>query len=283
MQYIRLNNEVEMPILGYGVFQITEEKQCESCVNDALEAGYRLIDTAAAYGNEEAVGKAICHSGIPRRELFVTSKLWIQDAGFESTRRAFDTSMKKLGLDYLDMYLIHQPFGDYYGAWRAMEQLYKEGVIKAIGVCNFTPERVVDLCMNHEISPAVNQIEIHPFYQQREAIRVMQTYGIIPQAWGPLSEGQKDIFNNRILKKIAKKYDKSVAQVILRWHFQRGVATIPKTVHAERMKENLNIWDFALNDADMAEIQKMDIGHSEIIDHHCFCTARQLNSLKIHE
>ena len=283
MQYIRLNNEVEMPILGYGVFQITEEKQCESCVSDALEAGYRLIDTAAAYGNEEAVGKAIRHSGIPRSELFVTSKLWIQDAGFESTRRAFDTSLKKLGLDYLDMYLIHQPFGDYYGAWRAMEQLYKEGVIKAIGVCNFTPERVVDLCMNHEIYPAVNQIEIHPFYQQREAIRVMQTYGIIPQAWGPLSEGQKDIFNNRILKKIAKKYDKSVAQVILRWHFQRGVATIPKTVHAERMKENLNIWDFALNDADMAEIQKMDIGHSEIIDHHCFCTARQLNSLKIHE
>lgn len=283
MQYIRLNNEVEMPILGYGVFQITEEKQCESCVSDALEAGYRLIDTAAAYGNEEAVGKAICHSSIPRSELFVTSKLWIQDAGFESTRRAFDTSLKKLGLDYLDMYLIHQPFGDYYGAWRAMEQLYKEGVIKAIGVCNFTPERVVDLCMNHEIYPAVNQIEIHPFYQQREAIRVMQTYGIIPQAWGPLSEGQKDIFNNRILKKIAKKYDKSVAQVILRWHFQRGVATIPKTVHAERMKENLNIWDFALNDADMAEIQKMDIGHSEIIDHHCFCTARQLNSLKIHE
>ncbi len=283
MQYIRLNNEVEMPILGYGVFQITEEKQCESCVSDALEAGYRLIDTAAAYGNEEAVGNAISYCGIPRNELFVTSKLWIQDAGFESTRRAFDTSLKKLGLDYLDMYLIHQPFGDYYGAWRAMEQLYKEGVIKAIGVCNFTPERIVDLCMNHEIPPAVNQIEIHPFYQQREALRVMQTYGIVPQAWGPLSEGQKDIFNNRILKKIAKKYDKSVAQVILRWHFQREIATIPKTVHAERMKENLNIWNFALNDADMAEIQKMDIGHSEIIDHHCFCTARQLNSLKIHE
>lgn len=283
MQYIRLNNEVEMPILGYGVFQITEKKQCESCVSDALEAGYRLIDTAAAYGNEEAVGNAISYSGIPRNELFVTSKLWIQDAGFESTKRAFDTSLKKLGLDYLDMYLIHQPFGDYYGAWRAMEQLYKEGVIKAIGVCNFTPERIVDLCMNHEIPPAVNQIEIHPFYQQREALRVMQTYGIVPQAWGPLSEGQKDIFNNRKLKKIAKKYDKSVAQVILRWHFQRGIATIPKTVHAERMKENLNIWDFALNDADMAEIQKMDIGHSEIIDHHCFCTARQLNSLKIHE
>lgn len=214
MQYIRLNNEVEIPMQGYGVFQITEEKQCESCVSNALEAGYRLIDTAAAYGNEEAVGKAISHSGIPRSELFVASKLWIQDAGFESTRRAFDTSLKKLGLDYLDMYLIHQPFGDYYGAWRAMEQLYKEGVIKAIGVCNFTPERIVDLCMNHEISPAVNQIEIHPFYQQREALRVMQTYGIVPQAWGPLSEGQKDIFNNRILKKIAEKYDKSVAQVI---------------------------------------------------------------------
>lgn len=283
MQYVTLNNGVKMPMQGYGVFQITDSSQCESCVSHALEAGYQLIDTAAAYGNEEAVGKAIRQSDIPREELFITTKLWVQDAGYENTLKAFDTSLKKLGLDYLDMYLIHQPFGDYYGAWRAMEQLYREGAIKAIGICNFTPERVVDLCMNNEVCPAVNQVEIHPFYQQREAMRVMQEYGIVPQAWGPLSEGQKDIFNNKALSKIGKKYGKTVAQVILRWHLQRGVVTIPKTVRAERMKENFNIWDFSLDDADMAEIQKMDIGHSEIIDHHCFCTAKQLNSLKIHE
>lgn len=283
MQYISLNNGVQMPMQGYGVFQITDSGQCESCASHALEAGYRMIDTAAAYGNEEAVGKAIRQSDIPREELFITTKLWVQDAGYENTLKAFDTSLKKLGLDYLDMYLIHQPFGDYYGAWRAMEQLYREEAIRAIGICNFTPERVVDLCMNNEVRPTVNQVEIHPFYQQQEAMRVMQEYGIVPQAWGPLSEGQKDIFNNKVLSKIGKKYGKTVAQVILRWHLQRGVATIPKTVRAERMKENFNIWDFSLDDADMAEIQKMDIGHSEIIDHHCFCTAKQLNSLKIHE
>lgn len=282
MKYIALNNGVKMPLQGYGVFQITDAKQCESCVSDALEAGYRLFDTAAAYGNEEAVGAAISQSNVPHEDLFITTKLWVQDAGYENTLRAFDTSLKKLGLDYLDLYLIHQPFGDYYGTWRAMERLYKEGAIRAIGVCNFTPERIVDLCMNHEISPAVNQIEIHPFYQQRDALRVMEDYGITPQAWGPLSEGQKDIFNHRVLKNIAKKYGKTTAQIILRWHLQRGTITIPKTVHPERMCENLSIWDFVLADTDMEAIQTMDIGHSEIIDHHCFCTARQLNSLKIH-
>lgn len=283
MQYITLNNGVKMPLQGYGVFQITDEKQCEDCVSNALEAGYRLFDTAAAYGNEEAVGSAIRQSGISREELFITTKLWVQDAGYEKTLKAFDTSLKKLGLDYLDLYLIHQPFGDYYGAWRAMERLYEEGVIRALGVCNFTPERIVDLCMNHEIRPAVNQIEIHPFYQQCEALRVMTDYGVTPQAWGPLSEGQKDIFKHRILKKIAQKYGKTTAQIILRWHLQRGVVTIPKTVHPERMRENLGILDFELTGSDMEAIKTMDIGHSEIIDHRCFCTARQLNSLKIHD
>lgn len=283
MQHITLNNGVRMPLQGYGVFQITDEKQCEACVNYALEAGYRLFDTAAAYGNEEAVGSAIRQSNIPREELFITTKLWVQDAGYENTLKAFNTSLKKLGLDYLDLYLIHQPFGDYYGAWRAMERLYKEGVIRAVGVCNFTPERIVDLCMNHEIRPVVNQIEIHPFYQQWEALRVMADYGVTPQAWGPLSEGQRDIFEHKILKKIAQKYGKTTAQIILRWHLQRGVVTIPKTVHTERMRENLGIWDFELTGSDMEAIKTMDIGHSEIIDHHCFCTARQLNSLKIHD
>lgn len=283
MQYITLNNGLQMPMQGYGVFQITDEAQCKDCVSHALEAGYRLFDTAAAYGNEEAVGAAIRESKVPREEVFLTTKLWVQDAGYENTLKAFDTSLKKLGVDYLDLYLIHQPFGDYYGAWRAMERLYKEGVIRAIGVCNFTPERIVDLCMNHEVRPAVNQIEIHPFYQQREALRVMEDYGIAPQAWGPFSEGQRDIFEHKVLKRIAKKYGKTTAQIILRWHLQRGVITIPKTVHPERMKENLSVWDFELTGADMEAIGAMDIGHSEIIDHRCFCTARQLNSLKIHD
>lgn len=282
MQYIALNNGIQMPLQGYGVFQIMDERQCESCVSHALEAGYRMIDTAAAYGNEAAVGTAIHQSGILRGELFVTTKLWVQDAGYENTLKAFDTSLKKLGLDYLDMYFIHHPFGDYYGAWRAMEWLYQEGAVRAIGVCNFTPERIVDLCMNHEIRPAINQIEIHPFYQQKEALKIMKDYDITPQAWGPLSEGQKDIFNHRVLKMVARKYSKTTAQIILRWHLQRGIITIPKTVHPERMYENLSIWDFALTDTDMKIIQTMDIGHSEIIDHRCSCTARQLNSIKIH-
>lgn len=283
MKQILLNNGVKMPVEGYGVFQISDEAQCEQCVLDALETGYRLFDTAAAYYNEAAVGRAVRESGIPRDEIFITTKLWVQDAGYDQTLAAFEQSRKNLGLDYVDLYLIHQPFGDYYGAWRAMEDLYREGIVKAIGVSNFSPERIVDLCMNHEIKPSVNQIEIHPFYQQEEALRVMRSYDIVPEAWGPLSEGQKDIFHHRTLQKIAQRHGKTTAQVILRWHFQRGIVAISKTIHKERMKENMDIWDFELTQKDMKEIEAMDIGHSEIIDHRCFCTARQLNGIKIHD
>lgn len=282
MQYIKLYNGVELPVIGYGTFQITDAALCEQCVENALEAGYRLFDTAAAYRNEEAVGRAIRNSHIPRQEVRVTTKLWVQDAGYDSTLKAFETSFKKMGLDYIDLYLIHQPFGDTYGAWRAMERLYREGAVRAIGVSNFSPERFVDLCMNQEIKPMVNQIEIHPFFQQEEALKVMKDYGVAVQAWGPLSEAQRDIFNHKVLVKIAEKYDKSTAQVILRWHYQRGVATIPKTIHKDRMVKNLDIFDFALTEREMGAIQEMDIGHSEIIDHRCYYTARQLNSIKIH-
>lgn len=282
MQNLALNNGVQIPMIGYGTFQIKDAAQCEQCVSEALEMGYRLIDTAAAYDNEPAVGSALYSSQIPREDVFVTTKLWVQDAGYDNTLKAFDTSLKKLKLSYLDLYLIHQPFGDIYGSWRAMERLYREGAVKAIGVCNFTPDRMVDLCMNHEVKPTVNQIEVHPFFQQEEAMRVMKEYGIVTEAWGPLSEGQKDIFNHKVLKKIAEKYERTTAQIILRWHFQRGTVTIPKTVHPERMKENIHIWDFSLTEREMLQIAGMDIGHSEIVDHRCYCTARQLNSVKIH-
>ena len=282
MQQVMLSNGVAMPVLGYGVFQITDAAECERCVGEALARGYRLLDTAAAYRNEQAVGAAIAGSGVDRSEVFVTTKLWVQDAGYDSTLRAFDASLTRLGLDYLDLYLIHQPFGDYYGAWRAMERLYREGAVRAIGVSNFSPERLVDLCMNHEIRPMVNQIEIHPFYQQQEALTVMRAYGVQPEAWGPLSEAQRDIFRHKVLEQIARRHGKTTAQVILRWHYQRGVVAIPKTVHPERMDENRSIWDFSLTPKEMAAIAGMDIGHSEIIDHRCYATARQLNSVKIH-
>lgn len=282
MQYRTLSNGVELPMIGCGTFQIKDAEQCERCVSQALEAGYRLFDTAASYENEAAVGAALRSSGIPREGLFITTKLWVQDAGYDGALKAFDSSLKQLGLDYIDLYLIHQPFGDYYGAWRAMERLYREGAVRAIGVSNFTPERLVDLCMNQEISPMVNQIEIHPFFQQNTALRVMEDYGVVPQAWGPFSEAQKDIFHHRTLAKIADKQGRTTAQVILWWHLQRGVPTIPKTVHTARMAENLDIFDFELTAQEMERIAGMDIGHSEIIDHHCFSTARQLNSVKIH-
>lgn len=283
MQSVTLRNGVEMHVLGYGTFQITDPAICEKCVSDALELGYRLFDTAASYQNETAVGKAVRSSGIPRKDFFITTKLWVQDAGYDNTLKAFDTSLKKLGLDYVDLYLIHQPFGDTYGAWRAMERLYREGVVRAIGVSNFSPDRLVDLCMNQEISPMVNQIEIHPFFQQQEALKVMEEYHVTPEAWGPLSEAQKNIFHDKVLSQIAQKHEKTTAQVILRWHFQRGIVTIPRTIRRERMAENLDIWDFSLTEKEMAAIAGMDIGHSEIIDHRCFVTARQLNSVKIHE
>ena len=282
MQYRTLSNGVELPMIGYGTFQIKDAAQCEQCISEALEAGYRLFDTAASYENEASIGAALRSSRLPREELFITTKLWAQDAGYDSTLKAFDRSLKQLGLDHIDLYLIHQPFGDYYGAWRAMERLYQEGAIRAIGVSNFTPERLVDLCMNQEIRPMVNQIEIHPFYQQNTALRVMEDYGVTPQAWGPFSEGQCDIFRHKTLAKMAEKHGKTTAQLILRWHLQRKIPVIPKTVHQEWMTENLDVFDFELTAKEMESIAGMDIGHSEIIDHHCYCTARQLNSVKIH-
>ncbi len=282
MQMVCLNNGVQMPLEGFGVFQVPNAAECEQVVSDALKVGYRLIDTAAAYMNEEAVGNAIRTSGIPRKDLFITTKLWIQDADYESAKKAFETSLNKLGLEYLDLYLIHQPFHDYYGAWRAMEELYKEGRIRAIGVSNFYPDRLVDLCMNAEIIPAVNQVECHPFFQQKDALKVMKEYGVQPEAWGPFAEGKNNFFQNPTLSEIATKYGKSVAQVALRWNVQRGVVVIPKSVHQERIQENFNIWDFELSKKDMETISGMDIGHSEIINHFTADTAKWLNDLKIH-
>ena len=283
MEFVTLNNGVKMPMEGFGVFQVPEAAVCEQAVCDALSAGYRLIDTAAAYFNEEAVGAAIRKSGIPREELFITTKLWIQDAGYENAGKAFQTSLNKLGLDYIDLYLIHQPMSDYYGSWRAMEELYKEGKIRAIGVCNFYPDRLADLCVNADVIPAVNQVELHPFFAQTGALASMKESGVQPEAWGPLAEGRHEIFTHPVLTKIGAKYGKTAAQTALRWNTQRGVVIIPKSIHRERMEENLNIWDFTLSDEDMAAIASLDLGHSEIIDHSTAETAKWLNCWKIHE
>ena len=283
MEYATLNNGVQMPLEGFGVFQVPEAAVCEQAVSDALEGGYRLIDTAAAYFNEEAVGAAIKKSSIPREELFITTKLWIQDASYEGAKAAFQTSLDKLGLDYIDLYLIHQPMSDYYGAWRAMEELYEAGKIRAIGVCNFYPERLADLCANAKVMPAVNQVELHPFFAQAGALETMKEYGVQPEAWGPLAEGKHNIFTHPVLTEIGGKYGKTAAQVALRWNAQRGVVIIPKSTHKERMEENMDIWDFSLSDEDMAAISKLDLGHSEIIDHTSAETAKFLNSWKIHD
>ncbi len=283
MEYTTLCNGVKMPMEGFGVFQVPEADVCEQAVTDALAAGYRLIDTAAAYFNEEAVGAAIRKSKIPREELFITTKLWIQDAGYENAKKAFQVSLDKLGLKYMDLYLIHQPMNDYYGSWRAMEELYEEGKIRAIGVCNFYPERLTDLCLNAKIKPMVNQVELHPFFAQSDALETMKEFEIVPEAWGPMAEGKHGIFTHPVLTEIGAKYGKTAAQVALRWNVQRGVVIIPKSVHKERMEENLNIWDFRLNDEDMAAIGALDLGHSEIIDHSAADTAKFLNGWKIHE
>ena len=262
-----LNNGVKMPMEGFGVFQVPDPKQCEQAVLDAISAGYRLIDTAAAYMNEEAVGAAIKKSGACREDLFITTKLWVYDASYDKAKQAFESSLKKLGLEYLDLYLIHQPMGDYYGAWRAMEELYKEGRIRAIGVCNFYPHVLADFCETVEVIPAVNQVELHPFFQQENALKLMKEYEVTPEAWGPFAEGKHGIFTDPVLTEIGAKYGKSAAQVVLRWNVQRGVVVIPKSVHRERMEQNMDIWNFTLSDEDMAAIAKMDIGHSEIVDH----------------
>ncbi len=283
MEFVTLNNGVKMPVEGFGVFQVPDSKQCEQAVIDAINSGYRMIDTAAAYMNEKAVGEAIKKSGVPREELFITTKLWVQDMSYEGAKSAFYTSLDNLGLDYLDLYLIHQPMGDYYGAYRAMEELYKEGKIRAIGVCNFYPERLTDLCLHVNVMPAVNQVECHPFFQQAAAIKNMKEYGVQVEAWGPFAEGQFGIFTHPVLTKIGEKYGKSAAQVALRWNVQRGVVVIPKSTHKERMEENMDIWNFALDDKDMKDIEKLDIGHSEIIDHFKPSTVKMICGLKVHE
>jgi 2,5-diketo-D-gluconate reductase A len=267
MQKVILNNGVEMPILGFGVFQMNDPKECEQAVYDALMAGYRLIDTAASYLNEEAVGRAIKRSGVPREELFITTKLWIQDAGYESTKKAFAKSLERLQLDYLDLYLIHQPFGDVYGSWRAMEELYREGKIKSIGVSNFHPDRLIDLIIHNEVIPAVNQVETHPFNQQIESAQFMKENNVQIQSWGPFAEGKNDIFQNEVLVSIAEKHNQSVAQVILRWLTQRGVVVIPKSVRKERIIENFNIFDFELSQEDMEKISTLDTKQSLFFSH----------------
>lgn len=266
MEYVTLNNGIKMPILGFGVYQV-DPKQTEKIVSDALEVGYRSIDTAAAYHNEDGVGAAIKNSGIKREELFITTKLWIKDANYDKAKKAFENSLKNLGLDYLDLYLIHQPFGDVYGAWRAMEELYKEGVIKAIGISNFYPDRVVDFVSHNEITPAVNQIETHPFQQQVEARKILDKYKIQHESWGPFAEGKNNIFKNEVLKSIGDKYGKSVAQVILRWMIQRNIVVIPKSNHKERMAENFNVFDFELSEDDMKKIATLDTKNSYFFSH----------------
>lgn len=268
MDFKVLNNGIKMPVQGFGVFQIPDAAECERVVSDALSVGYRLIDTASVYGNERAVGAAIRKSGIPHEELFIMTKAWISEMGYEQTLRAFDASLDRLGLDYLNLYLIHMPFGDYYGAWRAMEELYAQGRVRAIGVCNFEPDRLLDLCHNANVSPAVNQVEMHPYTPQPDAIRIMQKLGVQTEAWGPLAEGRNGLFTDDILTGIGRKYNKSAAQVVLRWHLQRGVITIPKSVHRQRMEENFNINDFTLMPEDMTAIASMNMGCNTILDLH---------------
>ncbi|MDQ0227280.1 aldo/keto reductase [Metabacillus niabensis] len=267
MQKVILNNGVEMPILGFGVYQIEDADQCEQAVYDALMSGYRLIDTAAAYMNEEAVGRAIKRSGVPREEIFITTKLWIQDAGFESAKKAFAKSLKRLQVDYIDLYLIHQPFGDVYGSWRAMEELHREGKIRAIGVSNFYPDRLVDLIEHNEVVPAINQVETHPFCQQVDSHNLMKENNVQIMSWGPFAEGKNNMFQNETLVAIGEKYNKSVAQVILRWLTQRGIVVIPKSVHKERIIENINIFDFELKQEDMERIAALDTKNSVFFSH----------------
>ena len=267
MQHVKLNNGVEMPILGFGVFQVKDLEECERSVVDAIATGYRLIDTAASYENEEAVGKAIKRSGVEREDLVVTTKLWIQSNGYEGTKKAFENSLKRLQLDYLDLYLIHQPFGDVYGEWKAMQELYKEGKVRAIGVSNFQPDRLIDLIIHNEIVPAVNQIETHPFHQQNETQKFLRQHNVQIESWGPFAEGKNNIFHNELLASIGKKYNKTIAQVILRWLTQRGVVAIPKSVRKERMEENFNSLDFDLSAEDMEAIKTLDTNASLFFDH----------------
>lgn len=283
MKTVILNNGIEMPILGFGVYQINDADECEQSVYEAIMAGYRLIDTAASYRNEEAVGRAIQRSGVPREELFITTKLWIQDASYDKAKKAFTTSLEKLDLDYLDLYLIHQPFGDVYGSWRAMEELYHEGKIRAIGVSNFQQDRLVDLIMHNEVVPAVNQVETHPFCQQVESQRIMQEYKVQIESWGPFAEGRGNMFQNEVLSGISEKYNKSVAQVILRWLVQRDVVVIPKSVRKERIVENFDVFNFELSQADMEQIAALDKKESSFFSHRDPEMVKKLANVKIHD
>jgi 2,5-diketo-D-gluconate reductase A len=267
MQYVTLNNDLQMPALGFGVFQVPDPAECEQAVAQALQTGYRLIDTAASYANEEAVGRALAASGIPREELFVTTKLWVADAGYDRAKLAFARSLDKLGLDYLDLYLIHQPYGDYYGAWRAMEELYAEGRIRAIGVSNFYTDRLIDLILNNKVTPAVNQIETHVFNQRTADQALASEHNVQIEAWGPFAEGKNGFFSNPILARIAESHEKTVAQVALRWLTQRGIVAIPKSVRADRMAENFDIFGFDLSDEEMSQIATLDTGESQFFDH----------------
>jgi 2,5-diketo-D-gluconate reductase A len=277
---VKLNNGLAMPILGFGVYQMSDHAECERSIIDALQTGYRLIDTAASYGNEEAVGRAIKNSGVPREDIFLTTNLWVADAGDGKTKAAFDRSLKRLGLDYVDLYLIHQPFGDVYGAWREMEAIYREGRAEAIGVSNFHPDRVMDFIQHHEVKPAVNQIETHPFHQQVETQKFLQENGVQIESWGPFAEGRNDIFHNAVLRSIGEPYGKSIAQVIVRWLVQRGIVVIPKSVRKERIAENFNVFDFELSTDDMAKIAALDTGTSAFFDHRDPAIVKMISSFK---
>lgn len=278
---VTLNNGIEMPILGFGVFQVPDPAECERSVHDAIDVGYRLLDTATSYGNEESVGTAIRNHGIDRSDLFVTTKLWIEDATYEGAKAAFERSLNKLQLDYLDLWLIHQPFGDVYGAWRAMEELYKAGRIRAIGVSNFYPDRLLDFVLHNEIVPAVNQIEIHPFHHQEDAQKLLQEYNVQPEAWGPFVEGKNGLFTNELLQSIGKKHGKSIAQVVLRWLIQRNIVAIPKSVRKERMAENFSVFDFELDQKDVAAIGSLDQKASSFFDHRDPAMVKWLGTRKL--
>ena len=283
MEYRTLANGVKMPMLGYGVFQVRDHEQCRQVVKDAISVGYRLIDTAQSYMNQKAVGEAIRESGVAREEIFLTTKIWMQDNLYEKCRKAVDLALSELDTEYIDLLLLHQPMGDYYGAWRALEEAYEAGKVRAIGMANCYPQIIADMCETVRIRPMVNQVEMHPFFHQQLNVDTMDSYGVVPEAWGPFNEGKRNFFTDPILTEIGAKYGKSAAQVALRWNIQRGVVVIPKSVHKNRMEQNFDVFDFELSAEDMEKINTMDIGHSEIIDHTDPALIKSLHAYKVHE